>query len=175
MIFFYSENTIPKEILLSQKLKNTKIIQDLLKKNNDQIVSIKVPKKGKKRNLMEMVENNIDIALNKKISEKKKEVKILEQLRLKLKLNKTPKRIEIYDNSHLNGSNPVGAMVTYENLIFMKSAYRKFNIKTYQEKINDDYFMMKQVFERRFKLDKEWKKKYLIWLLLMGEGAFKLS
>ena len=168
MIFFYSENTIPKEILLSQKLKNTKIIQDLLKKNNDQIVSIKVPKKGKKRNLMEMVENNIDIALNKKISEKKKEVKILEQLRLKLKLNKTPKRIEIYDNSHLNGSNPVGAMVTYENLIFMKNAYRKFNIKTYQEKINDDYFMMKQVFERRFKLDKEWKKKYLIWLLLMG-------
>ena len=107
---------------------------------------------------MEMVENNIDIALNKKISEKKKEVKILEQLRLKLKLNKTPKRIEIYDNSHLNGSNPVGAMVTYENLIFMKNAYRKFNIKTYQEKINDDYFMMKQVFERRFKLDKEWKK-----------------
>ena len=59
---------------------------------------------------------------------RKKEVKILEQLRLKLKLNKTP-RIEIYDNSHLNGSNPVGAMVTYENLIFMKSAYRKFNIK----------------------------------------------
>ena len=49
MIFFYSENTIPKEILLSQKLKNTKIIRDLLKKNNDQIVSIKVPKKGKKK------------------------------------------------------------------------------------------------------------------------------
>ena len=66
-----------------------------------------------------------------------------------------------------NGSNPVGAMIVYENSMFQKNSYRKFNIRTEQGKTYDDYFMMKQVFERRFKFDKDWKKKFQISSSLM--------
>ena len=108
---------------------------------------------------MKIVENNVDAILDKKVSAKKKENLILIELKKKLKLKRIPRRIEIYDNSHLNGSNPVGAMVIYEDLLFHKNSYRKFNIKNCKPRINDDYFMMKQVFERRFNFDKEWKRK----------------
>ena len=106
-----------------------------------------------------MVESNADAVLNKKISAKKKELATLNKIKNTFNLKKTPNRIEIFDNSHISGTNPVGAMVVFENSSFQKKSYRKFNIKTDKEKLNDDYFMMQQVFERRFKFDKDWKKK----------------
>ena len=159
IMFFYSQNTVPKEIFVNEKLKNIDLFKNLLSKNINYKVKIKLPLKGKKRELMKIVENNVDVVLNKKVSEKEKEKSILNEIQTILSLNKNPNRIEVYDNSHLNGTNPTGAMVTYEDLLFQKNSYRKFNIKTSKERVNDDYYMMKQVFERRFKFDKEWKKK----------------
>ena len=71
---------------------------------------------------------------------------------------KIPRRIEIYDNSHLNGSNPVGVMVVFQDYAFEKKLYKKFNIKSSQEIVNDDYFMMAQVLERRLTFSESWKK-----------------
>ncbi len=159
IMFFYSQNTVPKEIFVNERLKNIDLFKNLLSKNINYKVKIKIPLKGKKRELMKIVENNIDVVLNKRVSAKEKEKSILNEIKTILSLNKNPNRIEIYDNSHLNGTNPTGAMVTYEDLLFQKNSYRKFNIKTSKERVNDDYYMMKQVFERRFKFDKEWKKK----------------
>ena len=159
IMFFYSQNTVPKEIFVNERLKNIDLFKNLLSKNINYKVKIKLPLKGKKRELMKIVENNVDVALNKRVSEKEKEKSILDEIKSVLSLNKNPNRIEVYDNSHLNGTNPTGAMVTYEDLLFQKNSYRKFNIKTSKERVNDDYYMMKQVFERRFKFDKEWKKK----------------
>jgi len=159
IMFFYSQNTVPKEIFVNEKLKNIDLFKNLLSKNTNYTVRIKLPLKGKKKELMEMVENNVDVVLDKRVSAKKKEESILFEIKNKLNLSKDPNRIEIYDNSHLNGTNPTGAMVTYEDLLFQKNSYRKFNIKTTKNKVNDDYFMMRQVFERRFKFDKDWKRK----------------
>ena len=161
IMFFYSQNTVPKEIFVNEKLKNIDLFKNLLSKNTNYKVKIKLPLKGKKKELMKIVENNVDVVLNKRVSAKEKEESILNEIKTILSLNKNPNRIEVYDNSHLNGTNPTGAMVTYEDLLFQKNSYRKFNIKTSKERVNDDYYMMRQVFERRFKFDKEWKKKFL--------------
>ena len=159
IMFFYSQNTVPKEIFVNERFKNIDLLKNLLSKNKNYKVKIKLPLKGKKRELMKIVENNVDVVLNKRVSAKEKEKSILNEIKTILSLNKNPNRIEVYDNSHLNGTNPTGAMVTYEDLLFQKNSYRKFNIKTSKERVNDDYYMMRQVFERRFKFDKEWKKK----------------
>lgn len=159
LLFFYSQNSVPKEILLNTKLANIKVIENLLRKETNNSINIKVPLKGKKRELMNIAKTNAEITLNKKVSDRRKELIILQDIKYKLFLKKIPSRIEVYDNSHLNGSNPVGAMIVYENSMFQKNSYRKFNIRTEQDKTYDDYFMMKQVFERRFKFDKDWKKK----------------
>ena len=159
IMFFYSQNTVPKEIFVNEKLKNIDLFKKLLSENTNFKVKIKLPLRGKKRELMKIVENNVDVVLNKRVSAKEKEKSILNEIKTILSLNKNPNRIEVYDNSHLNGTNPTGAMVTYEDLLFQKNSYRKFNIKTSKQRVNDDYYMMRQVFERRFKFDKEWKKK----------------
>ena len=159
IMFFYSQNTVPKEIFVNEKLKNIDLLKKLLSENTNFKVKIKLPLRGKKRELMKIVENNVDVVLNKRVSAKEKEKSILNEIKTILSLNKNPNRIEVYDNSHLNGTNPTGAMVTYEDLLFQKNSYRKFNIKTSKERVNDDYYMMRQVFERRFKFDKEWKRK----------------
>ena len=98
---------------------------------------------------MQMVENNVDVVLDKRVSAKKKEESILYEIKNTLNLRKDPNRIEIYDNSHLNGTNPTGAMITYEDLLFQKNSYRKFNIKTV--KGIDDFAAMREVVYRRYK------------------------
>ena len=159
LLFFYSTNTKPNEILINVKIKKKELLQTLLSKDSKSLVKLRVPIRGKKQQLMQMVEANADAVLNKKISAKKKELAILNKIKNTFDLKKTPNRIEIFDNSHISGTNPVGAMVVFENSSFQKNLYRKFNIKTEKERLSDDYFMMQQVFERRFKFDKDWKKK----------------
>ena len=105
------------------------------------------------------MESNANAVINKKISAKKKEIIILKEIKNKFNLRKIPERIEIFDNSHISGTHPVGVMVVFEDSIFQKKLYRKFNIKTDKKRISDDYYMMKQVFERRLKFDQNWKRK----------------
>ena len=81
-MFFYSQNTVPKEIFVNEKLKNIDLFKNLLSKNTNYKVKIKLPLKGKKKELMKIVENNVDVVLNKKVSAKEKEKSILMKLKL---------------------------------------------------------------------------------------------
>ena len=103
----------------------------------------------------------------KKKKEKFKINSLLNSIKSKFTLKNIPKRIEIYDNSHLSGSNPTGAMVVFENGAFVKNSYRKFNIVCENNITNDDYFMMDQVMNRRFKNFDGWKKNFLNLFSLM--------
>ena len=104
-----------------------------------------------------MVESNIIASLKDKLKSEQKNLGLLKSLAKSLKLKKFPNRIEIYDNSHLSGTDPVGAMVVYENFSFQKKKYKKFNIKSTKSILNDDYFMLTQVINRRFTLNNKWK------------------
>ena len=167
LYFFYTSNVPPKEILLNIKPIDINILKSLFLSFKNR-VSIKVPQKGKKKVLLNMVEQNVDASLEKKKNEILDSNLTLNSLKNKLKLNQIPKRIEIYDNSHLSGANPVGVMVVYENGKFIKSAYRRFNIKCKNNNTSDDYFMMSQVMERRFKISTDWKLKFPQLILVDG-------
>ena len=121
-----------------------------------------------------MVEENVDASFEKRKKEKLKTKALLNSIKLKFTLKNIPKRIEIYDNSHLSGSNPTGAMVVFENGAFVKNSYRKFNIVCENNITNDDYFMMDQVMNRRFKNFDGWKKK-LPQLILIDGGLGQLN
>ena len=174
LIFFYTSNQVPKQILINFELKDAPIIKSIISKKTNTNVEIKKPKIGKKLELLKIVEENIKASINEKFKKNEKNQFILKTLHSKLKLNDYPNKIEIYDNSHFNGSNPVGAMVVYENYNFKKSSYRKFNIKAFQGKSNDDYFMLKQVLERRFNFSEEWKKE-LPNLIIIDGGKGQLN
>ena len=89
-----------------------------------------------------MVKENIKSNLS---NHRLNDQKTLKLIKKRLNLLNFPYKIEVYDNSHLNGTNPVGSMIVYQNLNFSKSFYKKFNIKNKSKRVNDDYFMMKQV------------------------------
>ena len=155
LIFFYRRNHPPKEVLVNLELKNIEIIKKAISKKN---VEIKKPLKGKKLELMRIVGENIKATNKQGLRDLDEKKNLLKSLSKMLQLKKFPHRIEIYDNSHLNGTDSVGAMVVYENNSFVKSLYKKFNIISLQERVNDDYFMLKQVIERRFNLSQTWKR-----------------
>ena len=94
---------------------------------------------------MKMVKENIKSNLN---NNSINDQNTLKQIKKRLNLKNFPFKIEVYDNSHLNGTNPVGSMIVYQNLSFAKNHYKKFNIKNKSGKINDDYFMMNQVLKK---------------------------
>ena len=170
LYFFYTSNAPPKEILLNTKPQDINILKSLLENK----VSIKIPLKGKKRIILKMVEENVDASFEKRKKEKFKTNALLNSIKLKFTLKNIPKRIEIYDNSHLSGSNPTGAMVVFENGGFVKNSYRKFNIVCENNITNDDYFMMDQVMNRRFKNLDGWKQK-LPQLILIDGGLGQLN
>ena len=167
LYFFYTKNNPPREIFLNIKPLDINILQSLFLKFKNK-VSIKIPVKGKKKMLLKMVEENVDASLEKKTKNRLEMRSILASLKKEFKLKNVPNRIEIYDNSHLNGTNPIGVMVVYENGNFIKKNYRKFNIITTQNNSFDDYYMMKQVIERRFKISNNWKKNMPDLILIDG-------
>ncbi len=157
LYFFYSENTPPKEILLNYKPHDIEILKSLISKKSDSKISIKIPSKGKKIMLLKMVEENVDASLEKKIYDRSEIKSILSKIKNRFNLQNLPNRIEIFDNSHLSGTNPMGAMVVFENGDLQKKSYRKFSIICSNNQTNDDYFMMDQVIRRRFNISSKWK------------------
>ncbi len=105
---------------------------------------------GEKYKLIQKALINCEHALNRKLNQIDNHKVLLDGLANKLLLNKIPKRIEIYDNSHIQGSHPVGAMVVVGEDGFENKSYRKFNIRSEEIKPGDDYGMMKEVLNRRF-------------------------
>ncbi|MAI59588.1 MAG: excinuclease ABC subunit C [Rickettsiales bacterium] len=172
LIFFYKRNTPPDEILINFDLKNTELIKEVISPNKS--LEIKKPKKGKKLELMKLVKDNIQASSKGKQNIKNNEPEVLKSIYEKFKLKNFPFRIEVYDNSHLSGTDAIGAMIVYQNFEFSKNHYKKFNTKTKSDRIFDDYEMMAQMIERRFNFSEEWKNE-LPNLIIIDGGKGQLN
>lgn len=168
LYFFYTKNNPPKEIIVNTKPIDEKVLISIISNKFGNKIVLKVPSKGKKLSILKMVEENVDASLEKKIAENSKKNSLLLSVQKKLGLKYLSKKIEIYDNSHLHGTNPIGVMVVYENGKFIKNSYRKFNIECKENNTKDDYFMMAQVISRRFKISDKWKEQFPQLIILDG-------
>ena len=140
---FYADHTAPKEILVSHKLENNDFLQEALN------VQIKYYQKGNKAKLIERAVDNAKAAIERRLALSAAIEENLSEMQKYFNLPKIPQRIEVYDNSHNQGSYAVGAMIVATPQGFDKKSYRTFNIK-YTENTNDDFAMMKEVLIRRF-------------------------
>ncbi|WP_404422687.1 excinuclease ABC subunit UvrC [Thalassospira australica] len=146
---FYADKPAPKQVLLSHEIEGQELVETALSINNNRKITLQVPKRGGRRKLVEHAMNNAKDALGRRMAESASQRKLLEDLADKLELDGTPERIEVYDNSHIQGTNMVGGMIVAGPEGFMKSAYRKFNIKS-DIAPGDDFAMMREVLTRRF-------------------------
>ena len=147
---FYENKNVPSEILINKKIKDLNLIKFALEKKEEKFISIKIPTKGSALKLSMMAEKNAKEALIRKIFESETNNKLLNEVADKFKLDISPRTIEVFDNSHIQGTNSVGALITFGSEGFIKKRYRKFNIKNKELNAGDDYGMLKEVFERRF-------------------------
>jgi len=147
---FYENKNVPSEILINKKIKDLNLIKIALEKKEKKFISIKISTKGNTLKLSKMAEKNAKETLTRKIFESETNNKLLNEVANKFKLNISPRTIEVYDNSHIQGSNSVGAFITFGSEGFVKKQYRKFNIKNKELRAGDDYGILKEVFERRF-------------------------
>lgn len=149
MAQFYLNKPIPSEVIVSLFPAQKDLLIDALQKQKDKKVSITLPKRGDKKSAIDMALHNAKEALARRLSQTQGQKKLRESLVGIFGLNDTPKRIEVYDNSHISGTNAIGAMIVAGEHEFLKNQYRKYNIKgDYSD--GDDYAMMREVFERRF-------------------------
>ncbi len=145
---FYEEVPPPPTVLVDRELPERELIEAALSEVADRKVQISIPQRGDRRKLMKQASRNAVDALDRRLAETGTKAKVHRELAEFLELDEPPKRIEIYDNSHIQGAKAVGAMVVASPEGFEKSQYRKFNIKSAQT--NDDFGMMREVMERRF-------------------------
>jgi len=147
---FYENKNAPSEILLNKKIKGLNLIKLALEKKEKKIISIKIPTKGNALKISKMAEKNAKETLTRRIFESETNTKLLDLIAEKFELNISPRIIEVYDNSHIQGSYSVGAFISFSAEGFIKKRYRKFNIKNTNINSADDYGMLKEVLERRF-------------------------
>jgi excinuclease ABC subunit C len=145
---FYEEVPPPRTILVDRILPERELLEQALCELTGHRVEISIPQRGDRRRLMEQASRNAAEALDRRLAESGTQAKILRELTEFLELPEEPKRIEIYDNSHIQGAKAVGAMVVAGPEGFLKNQYRKFNIRHAQT--NDDFAMMREVMARRF-------------------------
>jgi excinuclease ABC subunit C len=148
---FYDDKPPPKLILLSHEIEEADLLADALTVKAGHKVEVSVPKRGEKKEMIAHALTNAREALGRKLADTATQSRLLESLATTLQLPQTPKRIEVYDNSHIQGTNAVGAMIVAGPDGFVKNQYRKFNIKSEGLTPGDDYGMMREVLERRFK------------------------
>ncbi|MGB6372369.1 MAG: excinuclease ABC subunit UvrC [Methylocella sp.] len=153
---FYADKPPPRLILLSHEIENRGVLEEALRERSGHRIAIGVPRKGEKRDLVEQARQNAGEALGRKLSEAASQSKLLAALAGAFGLARAPRRIEVYDNSHIMGTNAVGAMIVAGADGFMKMHYRTFNIHNRDTTPGDDYAMMREVLRRRFaRLKKE--------------------
>ncbi len=150
LVQFYDERPPPKLILTSHEPAQIELIEDALALRADRKIEVRKPSRGGKRELVVQALNNAREALSRKLAETASQARLLEEVRKVFDLPETPKRIEAYDNSHIQGSNAVGGMIVAGPEGFEKNQYRKFNIKDSDIEPGDDYGMMREVMRRRF-------------------------
>jgi len=173
---FYENKNVPKLVILNHDIKDKKLIEKTLSSKEDKNISITVAKKGSKANVVSLAEKNAKEALNRKLYEKNNNKNLLGGISQKFNIKNNISLIEVYDNSHMQGANSVGAMITFGEEGFVKKRYRKFDIKTKGAE-KDDYAMLKEVLSRRFKRALLEKGNYLSFpdLLLIDGGKGQYS
>jgi len=149
MLQFYEEVPPPANVLVDRELPERELIEAALSGVAGRKISISIPQRGDRRKLLKQAQRNAVEALERRLAEKGTKAKVHRELAEFLELSEPPERIEVYDNSHIQGAKAVGAMVVASPEGFEKSQYRKFNIKEAQT--NDDFGMMREVMQRRFR------------------------
>jgi len=148
---FYDDKPVPRLILLSHQVETQDLLAEALSTKAERKVEIRVPERGAKTGLVAHALQNAKEALARKLVESASQARLLEGVAERFGLPRVPQRVEVYDNSHIMGTNAVGAMVVAGPDGFQKSQYRKFNIKSDAGASGDDYGMMREVLTRRFK------------------------
>ena len=176
---FYDDKPPPRLILLSHAIEDADLMQQLLTDRAGRKVELAVPQRGEKAELVENAARNARESLARKMSESATQARLLEGLAEAFGLETPPARIEVYDNSHIQGTNAVGGMIVAGPDGFVKSQYRKFNIKGTAITPGDDFGMMKEVLTRRFErlLKEDPDRSSGAWpdLLLIDGGAGQVS
>jgi excinuclease ABC subunit C len=148
---FYDDKPPPKLILLSHAIEESELLADALSIKAGFRVEVSTPRRGEKKELIAHALTNAREALGRKLADTATQGRLLQGLVATLGLSHPPKRIEVYDNSHIQGTNAVGAMIVAGPDGFIKNQYRKFNIRSEGLSPGDDYAMMREVLYRRFK------------------------
>ncbi|MEZ5692864.1 MAG: excinuclease ABC subunit UvrC [Altererythrobacter sp.] len=178
---FYEEVPPPPTVLVDRELPEAELMALALGELAGRKVSISVPQRGDRRKLMEQAQRNAVEALERRLAESGTKARVLRDLAEFLELEGVPQRIEVYDNSHIQGAKAVGAMIVAGPEGLLKNQYRKFNIREAQT--NDDFGMMREVMRRRFERalkddpDRETSGDRAVWpdLVLIDGGKGQMS
>jgi excinuclease ABC subunit C len=148
---FYDDKPVPRLILVSHDIEECELLAEALGIKSERKIEIMVPRRGEKKDLIAHALANAREALGRKLAETSSQQKLLRQLAETFGLPHVPRRIEVFDNSHIQGSNAVGAMIVAGPEGFRKRDYRKFNMRSADLIPGDDFAMMREVLTRRFK------------------------
>jgi excinuclease ABC subunit C len=148
---FYDDKPPPRLALVSHDFEERALLAEALSAKSERKVEVSVPQRGERKELVQHALANAREALARKLADTSSQQKLLRALTETFALPRAPRRIEVYDNSHIGGSNAVGAMVVAGPEGFRKNQYRKFNIRSTDLTPGDDYGMLREVLERRFK------------------------
>jgi excinuclease ABC subunit C len=179
LLQFYDNKEPPKQVIISHPVEDADLLADALTTKAGRKVQVLVPMRGEKAELIANAARNARESLGRRMSESAAQTKLLAGISEAFDLDAPPARIEVYDNSHIQGAHAVGAMIVAGPEGFIKSQYRKFNIKSVDLTPGDDFGMMKEVLTRRFQrlLKEDPDRQTENWpdLLLIDGGAGQLS
>jgi excinuclease ABC subunit C len=175
---FYENKSVPSSIILSEEIKEKALIEKTLTQKENKQITISVAKKGSKLKVINQAIKNAKDSLNRKLYESQNNKDLFDSVAKKFNLETNISLIEVYDNSHIQGTNSVGALIAYGEEGFIKKRYRKFNIKNKGNE-QDDYGMMREVLNRRFKKAVQEKNNYLSFPDLVmvdgGKGQYSVA
>ena len=176
---FYSNKPVPRLLLLSHEVENADLVEAVLSERAGRRVRLAVPRRGEKLELVTNAMRNAREALTSRLAEHAAQASLMARMAELLELSAPPSRIEVYDNSHLQGSNAIGAMIVASTEGFLKSDYRKFNIRSDSLTLGDDFAMMREMLGRRFKrlVDEDPERETGNWpdLVIIDGGAGHVS
>ena len=175
---FYENKSVPSSIIISEEIKEKNLIEKTLSKKEGKQVNLSVAKKGSKLKVINQATKNAKESLNRKLYESQNNRELFDSVASKFNLETNINLVEVYDNSHIQGTNSVGALITFGEEGFIKKRYRKFNIKSKKNE-QDDYGMMREVLNRRFKRAIQEKDNYLSFPDLVivdgGKGQYSVA
>ena len=173
---FYENKTVPRLIIVSEDIQEKKLLEKTFSKKENKQILISRVKQGSRLNIINSAVKNAKNTLSRKLYENQNNRELLDKVSKKFNIENSISIIEVYDNSHIQGTNSVGALITYGEEGFIKKRYRKFNIKNENFK-QDDYGMIKEVLQRRFKRAIEEKNNFLTFpdLVLIDGGKGQYS